>query len=319
MGVDAGDPAFPFIAEPGNNGGRVNLGLEGNTAYANTSAAQSLQVLTPAPLGKLQESVATTIQFRSVGLSNLQAVTRVNVGGPAIPGLTTETNWLSGADNTLVTDTTSSAISAPGAAAPAAVYQSAQESAAALGARLRQYFAVSVGNYVVTLNFATYYDSASTNRIFNIYINGVLVAKNFSIFAAAGNQNDVAVDRSFQVAVTGTKGIAIALVNVGADAGAMLSGVEVDRVTGASASPTAVVQLSPDGGTTWETIATNVAIDPWGNGAVVWTPNFISNGNTAEVRVTAGGVSTTSAPFLVTNGGQDYTPSTPRPEIAWGR
>ena len=45
----------------------------------------------------------------------------------------------------------------------------------------------------------------------------------------------------------------------------------------------------------------------FGNGSVSWTPNFITAGNTALVRVTVGGVSGVSNQgFIVTNAGHDY-------------
>src|SRR6185436_1699778 len=51
--VDAGDPRDPALFEPGPNGGRVNVGADGNTAAATTSAAQLVQVLNPNGLEKI--------------------------------------------------------------------------------------------------------------------------------------------------------------------------------------------------------------------------------------------------------------------------
>lgn len=45
--IDAGDPASPFANEPAPNGGRVNMGFEGNTAYASRTLAPSAAPTTP--------------------------------------------------------------------------------------------------------------------------------------------------------------------------------------------------------------------------------------------------------------------------------
>ena len=156
------------------------------------------------------------------------------------------------------------------------------------------------------MNFATYYDSTSTDRIFNIVINGVTVATNFNIFAAAGNQNDTAVDQQFTVTASGGTGIVVQLVSQSANYGALISGIEIDRKTTSIAGATALVQVSPDGGANWSTVAAAATIDAWGNGSLAWTPNFITNGNAALVKVTVKGVSAQSQNFLVTNAGNDY-------------
>ena len=53
--IDAGDPASYYLAEPAPNGGRVNLGFDGNTPQAATSAAQTVQVLSPNGLEKFTQ------------------------------------------------------------------------------------------------------------------------------------------------------------------------------------------------------------------------------------------------------------------------
>lgn len=66
--IDRGDPNSAFANEPGNNGGRINLGFEGNTAQATQSPAQLVQVLSPNGLDKLAQGQATTITWRSSGI-----------------------------------------------------------------------------------------------------------------------------------------------------------------------------------------------------------------------------------------------------------
>ena len=303
--IDAGDPLTAYAAEPGNNGGRVNLGLEGDTESANASAAQAVQILSPGPLGKLQDGVATTINFATSGVSGLQAVGRFRFGGPAIAGATASTNW-SAVSNGY--SNSSQSVDASGGSAPAAVYatQLYQNPGSSAGPDITQSVAVADGDYVVTLNFASYYDSVNTQRTFDIVINGVTVAKDYSAFVAAGNRNNVAVDARFDVKVAGGQGLTVKLVNTNLNNFIAVSGLEVDRKTPAVAGATALVQASPDGGKTWVTISSSAAVDAYGQGAVTWTPNFVTNGNAGEVRVTVAGAAATVGGFLVANGGNDY-------------
>jgi hypothetical protein len=307
VGIAAGDPTSRYDEEPADNGGRITIGLEGDTPYAKPSAAATVDVTSPAPLTKLQDGVTTTITFGTSGVSGLQAIARVNLAGSAIAGTTASNTWTVGSSSYGVT-TTTSAINTAGVldGAPAQVYQRALYGDGGVGATLTQSVAVANGTYLVTLNFATYSDYASTDRIFNIVINGVTVATDFNIFAAAGNQNDVAVDQQFTVTASGGSGVVVQLVSQSASYGAMISGIEIDRPTASVAGATALVQVSPDGGLNWTTVAAAAPIDAWGNGSLAWTPNFITNGNTALVMVTVNGVSAQSQSFLVANAGNDY-------------
>ena len=85
-GIDAGDPGSPFSQEPGFNGGRVNLGMEGNTARATQSASQVVQVLGPNGLDKLETGQPATITFRTDGVSGLEAAALLNSGGANVTG-----------------------------------------------------------------------------------------------------------------------------------------------------------------------------------------------------------------------------------------
>ena len=67
--IDAGDPASPFSLEPAPNGGRVNIGADGNTPSANPSPAEVVQILAPAGLEKFEAGQQVTIRWRSFGLA----------------------------------------------------------------------------------------------------------------------------------------------------------------------------------------------------------------------------------------------------------
>lgn len=66
-GIDAGDPASAFANEPAPNGGRVNLGYDGNTSNATTSPAKFIQVLSPAGLEKFLIGQTITVSYHASG------------------------------------------------------------------------------------------------------------------------------------------------------------------------------------------------------------------------------------------------------------
>ncbi len=51
--IDACDPTLSAVGEPTPNGGRINLGSDGGTAYATKSPQTLVQVLSPAALRNL--------------------------------------------------------------------------------------------------------------------------------------------------------------------------------------------------------------------------------------------------------------------------
>ena len=66
--IDAGNPTDPIGQEPAPNGGRINLGSDGGTPQATASASESLTVLTPGPLDKLQIGQQENITWQTGGL-----------------------------------------------------------------------------------------------------------------------------------------------------------------------------------------------------------------------------------------------------------
>ena len=202
-------------------------------------------------------------------------------------------------------------------AAPAAVYADSLAAANGAGSKLTQSVTVADGTYVVRLHFAEYSDLSiygSTPQVnnnvrhFDIKINGVTVATNFDIFAAAGNKLNKAVVASFAVNAVGGQGIAIELdTDSGTFWGPELAGLEVEQVTPGTTGQTAKVEASPDNGQTWELVAASTPVDIHGVGSVVWTPDFQTSGNSALIRVTVNGaVGVSTVPFLVAPAGHDY-------------
>jgi len=82
--IDAGDPASFHLAEPVPNGDRADIGAYGNTPEAAPSAPQLVQILAPNGFEKLEAGQATTIQFRTAGLTQTRPVMLMNAGGPTI-------------------------------------------------------------------------------------------------------------------------------------------------------------------------------------------------------------------------------------------
>ena len=229
-GIDAGDPATAYSLEPGNNGGRINLGLEGNTANATQSAALTVQVNSPSGLAKLQQGTPTTIAYSTSGVSGLEIVTQENFGGPAIASTNPEGNFIA-VPTSYSTAATSSAINMSGVSgtAPMQVYQTENYASFGVGQKLVTSVAAADGTYKVTLNFAELYNEGVGNRVFNIKINGVSVATNFDVYQLSGGINR-ALNVTFTVTTAGGSGINIELDNLTSDP-ATLSGIEVYRLT----------------------------------------------------------------------------------------
>ena len=305
--IDRGDPTSAFGNEPGNNGGRINLGFEGNTAQATQSPAQTVEVLSPNGLDKLIEGQPTTITWQSSGVAAENEVVAYNTGGNAVQGPQPWSNWTAdpGANYTSEGATVNTAGVA--FAAPAAVYADSKSAASGVGNELKEVVQVADGTYTVRLDFAEYPDRTRYGyaRSFDIKINGQIVTPNFDPLVAAGNVINKAVVMSYTVNVTGGQGITIELVNK-TSAPATLAGFQISRQNPNPAS-TATVEVSPDNGATWQLINANAPVDAFGFGSITWTPNFLTNGNTALIRVTMNGVSDTSdKPFLIGNSGHDY-------------
>ncbi len=194
--------------------------------------------------------------------------------------------------------------------APASVYQDGSNGGSGVGNRLAYQLPVPDGNYSIRLHFVEPSFTSGGQRIFNIFLNGVLVSSNYDIFAAAGG-NLKATTLTFNVSATGGTGILLDMIDPTNNTGAFIAGIELTSANPqGTANPTANLEVSTNNGASWSTIAQNIAMDQYGRGSYTWTPTAESAGNTALVRVTAnvpGAPSDVSdTPFLITNGGHDY-------------
>src|SRR5271165_1845329 len=201
--------------------------------------------------------------------------------------------------------------------APASVYSDLAYAPGGVGTQMSFQLPVTNGTYQLVLDFVEPYSYMTAGqRQFDIVINGVTVASNVDVFALAGGYNK-AVSLSFAAVASGGQGISLVLKNDSASGyGAIISGIEIRHANAQGvAAPQVNLQLSTDGGITWNTtIATGVTLDQYGNGVFNWMPtaNEITSGNTAYIRATASldGVTTaatgTSSPFLIASNGPDY-------------
>jgi Malectin domain len=300
--IDAGDPATPYLLEPAPNGDRVNLGFDGNTPQAAPSPTQMLQVLSPSGFDKLVEGEPATITWRSYGIAAERPVMFINAGGSAVTGPQAWSSWITDPNGTLLGHQwTSLPIDTSGIdlPAPQAVYQTVAQVPNGIGNKLDYSLDLPDGDYIVRLHFS------EEGGPFDILINGAVAASNFDIAAAEGTAG--AVVERFTATASGGQGLHIQLVNR-TFFGATLAGIEISQVEHfGSATATAKVEVSPDGGNSWQLVTSSAPFDRYGYGSGSFAPTFQTVGNDALVRVTSGaGTDTSHGEFLVANAGHAY-------------
>jgi hypothetical protein len=143
-------------------------------------------------LAFLPETANAMVSGILVRRRSIMAPVQVNAGGPAF--LDPQTGpWLA---DTGYTGGGTYSTSAPilGTSTPQ-IYQSNRWGA------LSYVFTVPNGSRTVTLKFAEIAPVAPGQRLFDVFINGIVVLQDFDVVAAAGGEN-IAVDRSFTVNVS---------------------------------------------------------------------------------------------------------------------
>ncbi len=310
--IDAGDPDSPAYNEPLPNGGRINLGFDGNTPQATTSPAQLFQVLAPNGLEKYVQGQQVDLQWRSDGLADLQNVLDINTGNaPAIGDFQANTDQLGGYnfyDSSFTNPVDLSGVANP---APEAVYQTYAGAPYGAGNTLSYLLPVPDGTYTIRLDFADDSSYGEGQRVFDVQLQGTTVQAGYDIFKAAGDVADKATELTFTVTASGGSGIALDLVN-DTYYPAILSGIEITRTNPAGiANPSVDLAYSPDGGVTWMPIASGISMDQFGNGSFDWTiPANAATGTDYLFRVTSDQVPTvngvSTGAFTVANSGDLY-------------
>src|SRR5208337_5170960 len=103
------------------NGGRINLGSDGGTAFATTSPSPLVQVLSPNGLEKYVAGQTVDLQWRSDGVSAVSPVLLINAGnGGAVGDYQANTDQTAGSDSSFSNPVDVSGVTDP---APQAVYQ----------------------------------------------------------------------------------------------------------------------------------------------------------------------------------------------------
>ena len=269
--IDAGDPLSYYLQEPSPNGGRVNLGIYGNTLQATAGPSQELQVVFPKSLDDLTVGTPTTVSWRSSGLTQSYPIALVNMDGGTVD------NYLKDVFQTVSYSTTSftnavdtSKVANP---APQSVYQTLDYSGGSVGNELAYQLPVPDGTYSISLEFAEPNSVSVGTRTFNIKLNGNTVASNYDVYAQAGGQYK-AVEATFTVTASGGSGIKLELVTSDSNGwSAILNGLKLTAANPAGvANPKVDLQLSLDNGSTWSTLASGLTMDAFGRGSYSWTP-----------------------------------------------
>ncbi|MCC6640239.1 MAG: right-handed parallel beta-helix repeat-containing protein, partial [Deltaproteobacteria bacterium] len=312
--IDRGDPASLWMGEPTPNGGRVDIGAYGNTKGAATSPAQLVQVLTPNGLEKLEAGKTYTIEWRSDGVLATRAIALVNAGGPAIASAD-RAPWRASAFQTegnatgqtsFVASVDTSQVASP---PPSDLYKSyLAPSTYGAGSRLAFQLPAGDGSYRLRLHFVNQTQFGGSGAI-DVVVNGVTVRDDYVVSTAAGGVYGRAVVEEIPLTVSGGKGIALSLSQV--TGRPELYGFELlQDVPGGVASATADVEISTDGGASWQTAATGVAMGRFGDGRFDWMAGPATTGSSALVRVTMNQGSqpqdVSDAPFSIAPAGSTF-------------
>ncbi len=310
-GIDAGDPASIHAAEPGANGGRVNIGAYGNTAEAEQSNSPVLQVTTQNTGEKLEAGQTYTVEFRTDDLLAEEVVlsmSAANITAQAADGVTWQSGriYRSGTANSGSFHTFQSVAVNTVAELPEAVFRDGITVPQASQDWLRYTLPVADGTYTLRL-FGMSPNATAQNM--TIRANGTEIATGFSFNGGvAGNYVTRATEIANVQAVNGQLMLEFRSLTPGANP--ILSGFELIRENPAPVlNPQFDVAVSIDNGETWTPIAGAVTLERSGIGRVQWTASPETAGATALIRVTqVGGTLTdiSDQPFRISNGGRDF-------------
>ncbi len=307
--IDQGDPGSVYSAEPQPNGNRVNIGHEGNTANAGTSPSTQIQVLSPNGVEKLETGSVVPIEWQISGIGQLDPVLQLNAGGPAIGRFAADQFLRSGHTTTGGTSSLIGLLNP----APQEVYQTYTYGSSGPGSQFSYQLPVPDGTYTVRLHFVNEYGAAPAAtagnfaQVFDVFADGALIIDDYDLPSETEAQYRAAIANA-SVTVTGGDGLSLAFLNQSYYS-ATIAAIELLRANPAGQSdPRATVELSRDNGSTWTTLATNVAHDPNGRGEYLWTipANFETAGSTALVRVAVNPTDVSDRPFLIANNGRDF-------------
>ena len=290
--LNRGDPALQYFQEPvggtGNgNGDRIDIGAAGGTSEANPSPAQLVQLLGATGDQRYQVGQATTISFRSAGLTALDPTLFINAGGGAVQGVQSWNDWQANEFNTVngSVEPASVTVNPDGLNIPQAVLQNMLLFNQSSPFNGKYSIPVAAGTYQISLVFVDTLSTGVGQREFNILANGVTEATNYDVFKAAGGANK-ATEVTFDVTVAAGQGLSLVLQGVVGEP--IISGIQISRVNPASTTWTASAEVSYDDGATWTTVATGLTLDQYGAGSFSFTPTATTSAGLFQIVATNG-------------------------------
>jgi hypothetical protein len=168
--LNRGDPQIQYFSEPvtatTGNGDRIAIGAQGGTAQANPSPAQLVQLLGQTGGQRYQVGQASTIDFRSAGLTSLDPALFVDAGGGFVQGSQSWNVWQANeyALSNGSAEPTATPVAANGVNVPQAVLQSML--LFNNGATTDSYaIPVANGDYQVTLTFVDTFANDGVGRM----------------------------------------------------------------------------------------------------------------------------------------------------------
>ena len=159
-----------------------------------TDGVLNVDLTVPYPTGGRDQAKVSAIEVLSAPASTTTAVTRINLGGPAVG--TPRGDFAADKYPNTNSSTYSSSYPIAGTADPA-LYQTERYST---NGALRLAFDVGNGNYTVVLHFAEIYWSQVGQRVFDVSVEGEQKLTNYDIVLDAGPLT--AVTKTFPVTVT---------------------------------------------------------------------------------------------------------------------
>ncbi len=304
--IDRGSPIDPYFAERSPNGNRIDVGMYGNRPDATPSVAQTVRLLGPDPLQKVQVGQQLPIRWQSSGLTTKRPVALINTGGGTVDSWNADPFFAPSTPITLPVDT--SGVADP---APQSAYQTNTSAGFTPGSSLNYQLVVPDGSYSIRLHFAEPVSGAySGMRQFDIQLQGNTVQSAYDIFTAAGGALK-ATTQTFDLTASGGSGISLQLVSLTSNP-AIVSAIEVlaNDPYGLD-SPTFDLELSGDNGVSWSPLAANQPADRFGSGNYLWTvPSDQPLGGQYLVRVTSDdGIHPqdgSTRTFVIASDGHDY-------------
>jgi hypothetical protein len=303
---DGGALDLPFYGELAPNGGRADIGADGGTFSAASSADPSLQILGPGGFDKLEVGEVAQVSVLTHGLGTLAPVALIDLGGD---GIVTEDMGAWSADKALyVTDGRTSTVKPTtftDPTLPTELFDASRYSYSAGGTLTLSLPELPDGTYTLRLHGWTTHNTPGGDA-FDIAANGTLLQSDVSWRTLAGARNTTAA-LELTVTVAGGQGLTLDLTRKGSGT-PVFAALELWRpVPGGVTAPLVDIEASTDDGATWTRVASAVPVDAWGRARVDWTPDAAFADSFVRLRAVSGSATgEAGAPVLIGNNGSHF-------------